>query len=134
MIRKAPASTAPWMQFRPTPPQPTTATVLPGSTLAVFSTAPIPVVTPQPIRASCSKGMSSSTLTTACSWTSICSAKEPNWAIWVIRVPPCLRRGGSESERSTSGRRHRLGRPLRHRSQWPQNTDKQVMTRSPGFT
>ena len=32
MIRRAPAIAAPWTQFRPTPPQPITATVDPGST------------------------------------------------------------------------------------------------------
>ena len=40
---------APWMADSPTPPAPNTATVEPGSTLAVLSTAPTPVVTPQPM-------------------------------------------------------------------------------------
>ncbi len=41
---------------------------------AVFSTAPTPVVTPQPIRAARSSGMLSSIFTSAFSCTSICSA------------------------------------------------------------
>ncbi len=40
---------APWMTLRPMPPRPNTATVEPGSTLAVLTTAPTPVVTPQPM-------------------------------------------------------------------------------------
>ena len=49
---------------RPTPPQPKTATVEPGSTFAVLSAAPTPVVTPQPISAARSSGMSSRIFTT----------------------------------------------------------------------
>ncbi len=48
MTVPAPAMAAPWMALRPTPPQPMTATVVPGSTLAVLNTAPRPVMTPQP--------------------------------------------------------------------------------------
>jgi hypothetical protein len=51
------------MVERPTPPRPTTATVEPGSTLAVFTTAPTPVSTAQPNRAACSSGTSGSILT-----------------------------------------------------------------------
>jgi hypothetical protein len=36
------------------PPSPNTATESPGCTLAVFCTAPRPVVTPQPSRQTCS--------------------------------------------------------------------------------
>ena len=65
---------APWIAARPTPPQPNTATVEPGSTRAVFRAAPTPVVTPQPMRAARSNGMSSRTFTIAFWWTSIFSA------------------------------------------------------------
>ena len=51
MIRPAPAIAAPLIADNPTPPQPITATVPPTSTLAVWITAPNPVVTPQPINA-----------------------------------------------------------------------------------
>ena len=44
------------------PPRPNTATVAPGSTLAVFSTAPIPVVMPQPSRQTLSRGAAGFTL------------------------------------------------------------------------
>ena len=62
MIRPAPAIAAPLMHESPTPPQPITATVLPGSTLAVWITAPTPVVTPQPINAARSSGISGTNL------------------------------------------------------------------------
>ena len=65
MTLPAPAMAAPWMQLRPMPPQPITATVEPGSTLAVLNTAPTPVVTPQPISAARSSGMSSRIFTSA---------------------------------------------------------------------
>ena len=65
---------APWMAERPMPPAPKTATVEPGSTFAVFSTAPTPVMTPQPMSAARSSGMSSRIFTTAFSCSSIFSA------------------------------------------------------------
>ncbi|CFW39934.1 Uncharacterised protein [Bordetella pertussis] len=49
MILSAPTIFAPWMTFRPMPPSPNTTTLAPASTFAVNTTAPIPVVTPQPI-------------------------------------------------------------------------------------
>ena len=45
MIRPAPAIFAALTVARPTPPQPTTATVSPGVTLQALNTAPAPVVT-----------------------------------------------------------------------------------------
>ena len=52
----APAMRAPCTTDWPTPPQPITATLEPGRTSAVLSTAPRPVVTPQPSSASCVVG------------------------------------------------------------------------------
>ncbi len=49
MIMSAPASRSPWITLSPMPPKPNTAALAPGVTLAVFSTAPMPVVTPQPM-------------------------------------------------------------------------------------
>jgi hypothetical protein len=49
MIMSAPASRRPWITFKPMPPNPNTAHFAPGVTFAVFSTAPMPVVTPQPM-------------------------------------------------------------------------------------
>src|ERR1700730_1799447 len=58
MILLALARTAPCTTLRPTPPVAKTATVEPGSTLAVLRTAPTPVMTAQPIRAAPSIGIS----------------------------------------------------------------------------
>ena len=49
MILSAPTILAPWMTLSPIPPSPNTTTLAPGVTLAVLTTAPTPVVTPQPI-------------------------------------------------------------------------------------
>ena len=55
---------APCTIAMPMPPAPTTSTVAPsGSTFAVFSTAPTPVCTAQPITHAISSGVSSATLT-----------------------------------------------------------------------
>ena len=64
---------APCIALRPTPPRPNTATVAPGSTLAVFSTAPMPVVMPQPSRQTFSSGASLLTLATAISGNTVYS-------------------------------------------------------------
>ena len=53
-ITAAPDRRAPWITAMPTPPQPITATVAPGSTRAVLITAPTPVTTPQPTSAASS--------------------------------------------------------------------------------
>ena len=53
-----------------------TATVAPGSTAAVFSTAPTPVATAQPTTAMMSRGASSRTLTAPDAGTMTSSAKE----------------------------------------------------------
>ncbi len=57
MMGFAPQVTAPWMEFRPTPPAPMTATLLSGGTLARLTTAPKPVVTPQASSEATSIGM-----------------------------------------------------------------------------
>ena len=56
MIRAAPAFLAPITAANPTPPNPQTATVDPGRTLAVFRAAPYPVAMPQPIKQTFSSG------------------------------------------------------------------------------
>ena len=73
MMRSAFAMTAPWMQLSPTPPSPKIATVEPGSTLAVFSTAPMPVVMPQPSRQTFSRGASLLILATETSGSTVYS-------------------------------------------------------------
>jgi len=57
------------------PPRPNTATVSPGCTLAVFFTAPRPVVTPQPSRHTCSGLASGLTLASETSATTVYSLK-----------------------------------------------------------
>jgi hypothetical protein len=77
----------------PTPPQPTTATVAPGSTLAVLITEPTPVITPHPIRAATSNGTSSAIFTAPSRGTTICSANPPQPAIPNAGVSPTMKRG-----------------------------------------
>jgi hypothetical protein len=92
MIVVAPARFAPWMTLSPTPPQPKTATLLPISTLAVLTTAPTPVMTPQPMSATFSSGASSRTFTIAVSWATKYWAKEDTPMKWKIDWSPFLRR------------------------------------------
>jgi hypothetical protein len=53
------------------PPSPKTTTEEPGSTFAVFSTAPMPVVTPQPRRHTLSRGASFRIFASAISGTTV---------------------------------------------------------------
>ncbi len=57
------------------PPSPKTATQAPGSTFAVCTTAPIPVVTPQPSSHTLSSGASLRILASAISGTTVQWAK-----------------------------------------------------------
>ena len=82
MIGCAPASAAPISTERPTPPQPITHTDAPGSTRAVFVTAPTPVVTQQPIRQATSNGTADGTGMTAEAGTTAASAKVPTERYW----------------------------------------------------
>src|SRR5581483_11686086 len=75
MIRAAPASRAPWIAAKPTPPQPITSTLSPGRTTALRSTAPTPVVTPHPSSAARSSGSDLSIGTTAAAGISVYSAR-----------------------------------------------------------
>jgi hypothetical protein len=69
MICAAPATTAPITHDSPTPPSPITATELPGVTAAVLITAPIPVVTQQPISAAAAGSVSRGTAIAAAAGT-----------------------------------------------------------------
>src|SRR4029077_8360980 len=107
----------------------------PGATLAVLKTAPTPVMTPQPISAARSSGMSSRTFTIAFSCTNICSAKDDmlrNW--WIGPVLFQVIRVDTPGGSLTSVLVQIAGRPDRHCSQVPQNTDGQVPTWSPFLT
>ena len=82
MIGCAPASAAPITTESPTPPQPITTTDEPGSTWAVLTTAPTPVVTEQPIRQATSNGTLGEMGTTAEAGTTAASAKVPTERYW----------------------------------------------------
>ena len=58
MILPAPTRRAAWMVLSPTPPQPNTATLAPGGTLARLKTGPAPASTPQLTRHTTSSGAS----------------------------------------------------------------------------
>ena len=58
MILPAPTSLAAWIVLSPTPPQPHTATLAPGGTLARLNTGPAPASTPQETRHTTSSGAS----------------------------------------------------------------------------
>ena len=77
-MRAAPASRAPSTALSPTPPAPKTATLLPGRTCAVFSTAPTPVVTAHPINAATASGTASGSGTQHSCGTTIQSLKQPS--------------------------------------------------------
>ena len=63
---------------RPTPPAPNTTTEEPGSTLAVFKTDPIPVVTAHPITAAISWGKEGGMTTHETAGTTTYSARQAN--------------------------------------------------------
>ncbi|MNR26668.1 hypothetical protein D3C85_1438980 [compost metagenome] len=73
MIRLALAILAPMIADKPIPPKPNIATVDPSSTLAVLRTAPIPVVTPQPSKQTCSRGAALGILANEISGTTVYS-------------------------------------------------------------
>ena len=108
---------------------------MPGSTLAALNTAPTPVITPQPTSAATSSGISSSIFTIEFSCTSICSPNEERLRNWFMCSLPfqCMR-WATPGSILTLVSSHRLGWPVTHCEQVPQNTDRQVMTWSPGFT
>ena len=75
MILSALAMTRPWMTLRPMPPRPKTAAVEPGRTFAVFNTAPMPVVIPQPSRQTLSSGAAGLIFAKAISGSTVYSEK-----------------------------------------------------------
>src|SRR5258705_93925 len=81
MIVLAPATRAPMMALKPTPPIPNTATELPGVTRAVLTTAPTPVTTAQPNKAAVASWTEASIFTSdSCAATVNCeNAETPRW-------------------------------------------------------
>ncbi len=120
---------APWTTDWPTPPQPITATLEPGCTPAVLKTAPNPVVTPQPSRASCSSARSVVTATIEASSTTIASANvpQPHTAVAVRPSGRAKRRAASTAGPSSQW----LDRPFRHHQHDPHAGDTDASTRSP---
>ena len=93
MMRSAPASRAPWIAFRPTPPAPMTTTSSPARTLAAFTAAPTPVMTPHVKSEAMSSGISSGT---GAIWevsTTTFSAKAPQFMAWKTYVPSAMLSG-----------------------------------------
>src|SRR5262249_18019983 len=74
MIGLAPASRAPCTAFKPTPPQPSTTTLLPEATAPVLTTAPTPATTAPASRAAPCRGTPAGMGTTCDSWTTVSSA------------------------------------------------------------
>ncbi len=78
MTFAAPAMRAPCTIAIPMPPAPTTSTVAPSSTCAVFNTAPTPVCTAHPMTHAIWSGVSSGTLTAPLAGAITYSAKPPS--------------------------------------------------------
>ena len=109
-----------------------TATVVPGCTLAVLSAAPTPVVTPQPMSASCSSGRSVSTFTIEPSLHVICSAKVPSPVIAMYWLPSGrLPRIDIMTANSLS---HRCDESCRQNQHVPHAGMNDAMIRSPALT
>ncbi len=87
-ITSACCSRAPCTAFRPTAPQPTTTAAEPGSTRAIRTAAPTPVITPQPIRQARSNGMAFGTAIAPDSGTTVyCACVEVTEKWLSIRSP-----------------------------------------------
>ena len=132
MIGEAPASRAPWMELRPTPPQPMTTTLDPALTPAVLTTAPIPVSTPQAISAALSSGTSFG-MATAWDWsTTIRSANAPVRRPWTSGLPAPSCSGVERSSGNTSSQK--TGAPSAQAGQKPQLRISVATTWSPAFS
>ncbi len=122
-IWRAPARLAPSKAENPTPPSPTTATVEPGETRAVLSTAPTPVSTAQPKSAASSNGNSGSILISECRDTVAYSAKAEQPRMMVMRRTVAAQPPRAREQRARGiGRRARFaqcGASLRARQAMP---------------
>ena len=134
----APASCAPAITCRPTPPHPITHTLAPTRRPARL-TAPIPVTTPQPSSAACHSGIEAGSRTAPAAGTTAYSAKQatirPCWST----VPSSARSRElpSISIPATPWRAavsHSVRRPDRQARQAPHDGTKQNATWSPATT
>ncbi len=128
---EAPESTPPCTQLRPMPPRPKTAMVAPVSTLARFTTAPKPVMMPQPISAAQSNGTRGSMGMALCSRTTVRSTKQEvlanEYACTPLTVNGLLSFG-------LGALRHCVGLPTSQAGQRPQCDRVESTTVSPSFT
>src|SRR4029079_7607836 len=116
-------------------PQPTTTTLWPCCTAAVFVTAPTPVATPQPISAPSSAGSLPSTRHAPDAGTTARWPNEPTARYERTGSPPGLRsRVPPSGIRLGLARvfRHTHGGPARRRAHSPQGAYQHSTTRSPG--
>src|SRR5687767_7390382 len=103
MILPAPTIFAAWMVLRPTPPQPQTATLAPGGTLARLKTGPAPASTPHDTRHATSSGASLRIGITLGSGSTVCVAYPATWRktcsgtpllLWMRLVPSSMNQRG----------------------------------------
>ena len=130
----APSATAPITALSPTPPRPITTTDSPACTFAVWRTAPIPVVTAQPMSAAISGGVLGSILIAADAAT---TCRSPNVPIPLYAPTPrrsvrCnLASSGARRWPLPSGWLHSHGSSRAHASHRPQGAVQARTTRSP---
>jgi hypothetical protein len=131
MIFAAPAMTPPCTQLRPMPPTPNTAIVAPVSTLARLTTAPKPVMTPQPISAARSNGTRGSIEIAPCSRTTVYSANTEALANWKAGLPATVK---GRASFGLGAFLHSVGWPASHLLQRPQWASVDTITVSPSLT
>ena len=136
MIWVALARAAPMITLMPTPPQPTTATELPGVTLALLTTAPTPVGTQHPIRAAWAMGVGMSMGTQPISGITEYSAKQATLPMWWMRVSPLCSRWVPSSMFAPVAMcwSHTWELPDRQELHRPQAVTKERITCCPGRT
>ena len=108
-----------------------TTTEEPGSTFAAFTTAPTPVMTPQPINEARSNGTSLPILIAAASGTTSSSANVPAPAIPNNVSSPQVNRGSPNA--SATSVMHSCGFPCVQSAHCPHCGDQQMTTWSPGL-
>ena len=137
-IGAAPASRAPAITWRPTPPHPITHTDSPRATRPALRTAPIPVTTPHPRSAACQSGSLAGIFTAPAAATTVCSAKHAVIsACWSVVPFECNRLVPSMSVPAKPffpAGSQRFGRPDRQARHERQAGTKESATWSPGAT
>ncbi len=129
MTLRAPARAEAAMAASPTPPQPKTATVSPRVTPPVFTAAPKPAMTPQPMRPAAAGPAAGSTFTAWPAATRVSSVNAPMPRAGLSGVPS---RVIFWVALALSKQYH--GRPRRHDRHVPQGARQAMTTKSPGAT